>query len=685
MQGVVVASRARLGWLVVLACSYCVIAVVAAGSPAARASARLMRPASVTAITIDARRAGPVFGGIGAISGGGGNSRLLIDYPAWQRNQILDYLFGPGGADLQLLKLEIGGDANSSDGSEPSVEHSKGQVDCRSGYEWWLAEQAVARNPRLKLYGLQWAAPGWVGSVWSQADVGYVLDWLNCARSHGLAISYLGGWNENGYNQAWYESLRRALDAGGFGSVQILADDAHPPPGPPYKPASAWQVASAAASDPVFKAALAVIGVHDTCGGVTTGFRCESTRTARQTGLPLWESELGAMDANKGAAAMVRSINNGFIQARITGYLEWPLIDSMAPGLPYENRGLVTADQPASGHYRVNKMTWAIAQTTQFTAPGWRYAGGASTELGGSGSATAYLAPGGRGWSLVAENTGHFSGQAVRPQTIRVRLTGGLDDSRVHVWATDLVSSDRARWFSRQPDLHPVGGEYTYTIPPGEVVSFTTTGGQSHRRTAVPGAGPQRLPYQATADASNEAWGLGSQEGAFLYAPCLAGAGGQCIEQLAGQLPVWWRPPVTSFVPHPYAVVGARRWSGYTVSADVLFTTDAGMAGLIGRFSAQNAATKQFNGYELRLTASGRWQLTRQSRSGHVRELASGAASRVSAGTWHALALGLHRGTITARVDGRLLARVTDHAYQFGLAGIASNWTRVQFRALRVK
>jgi hypothetical protein len=32
-------------------------------------------------IVIDGARPGPVFQGIGAISGGGGNSRLLMDYP----------------------------------------------------------------------------------------------------------------------------------------------------------------------------------------------------------------------------------------------------------------------------------------------------------------------------------------------------------------------------------------------------------------------------------------------------------------------------------------------------------------------------------------------------------------------------------------------------------------------------
>ena len=96
-------------------------------------------PRPTTSITVDGGQGGRTFDGIGAISGGGGNSRLLTDYPAAQQTQILDYLFKPGyGADLQLLKLEIGGDANSTDGSEPSIEHARGTINCNAGYEFWL-------------------------------------------------------------------------------------------------------------------------------------------------------------------------------------------------------------------------------------------------------------------------------------------------------------------------------------------------------------------------------------------------------------------------------------------------------------------------------------------------------------------------------------------------------------------
>ncbi len=239
---------------------------------------------STTDITIDGTKAGPAFQGVGAISGGGGNSRLLIDYPEPQRSQILDYLFKPNyGATIQLLKLEIGGDANSTDGAEASVEHAQGQIDCDAGYEWWVAQQAKARNANVKLYGLQWAAPGWVGSngtLWTQSDVDYVIDWLNCARSHGLTVDYLGGWNEKGYNIQWYETMRAALDTNGYGSVKIVAADEDPNTSSGYDPAAAWAVANDMADDPTFDSSIAVLGAPMT--PASTPPRATTARRRRQ-------------------------------------------------------------------------------------------------------------------------------------------------------------------------------------------------------------------------------------------------------------------------------------------------------------------------------------------------------------------------------------------------------------------
>ncbi|KAM6912918.1 GTPase IMAP family member 8-like [Xenentodon cancila] len=58
---------------------------------------------------------GRVFDGIGGLSGGGATSRLLVNYAEPYRSQILDYLFKPNfGASLHILKVEIGGDAQTT-------------------------------------------------------------------------------------------------------------------------------------------------------------------------------------------------------------------------------------------------------------------------------------------------------------------------------------------------------------------------------------------------------------------------------------------------------------------------------------------------------------------------------------------------------------------------------------------
>ena len=141
---------------------------------------------------------------------------MLYDYAENERAAILDLLFKPKyGASVQMLKIEvrahaavprklqvaqhgptqssvcvrappsglipsdtakkcrtragnhwpppcwrcpqIGGDDQSTDGTEPSHMHRKGQQpECSAGYEWFLAKEAKARNARMRIYALPW-------------------------------------------------------------------------------------------------------------------------------------------------------------------------------------------------------------------------------------------------------------------------------------------------------------------------------------------------------------------------------------------------------------------------------------------------------------------------------------------------------------------------------------------------
>jgi hypothetical protein len=62
---------------------------------------------------------------------------------------VLDYLFKPGvGAELDIFKVEIGGDTHTSNGAEPSHEREDGVIDCNRGYNWWMMREAKKRKPR---------------------------------------------------------------------------------------------------------------------------------------------------------------------------------------------------------------------------------------------------------------------------------------------------------------------------------------------------------------------------------------------------------------------------------------------------------------------------------------------------------------------------------------------------------
>ena len=663
------------------------------GQPGPYVAPAAGQASTTTAIPVAGKATGRVFDGVGAISGGGGNSRFLIDYPAAQRSAILDYLFTPGyGASLQVLKVEIGGDANSTDGSEASVEHSQGVVDCNAGYEWWLMGQAKARNPNIKLYALAWAAPGWTGSFWSQATIGYVVQWLACARLHGLTIDYVAGnQNEAPYVKSWTESLRSALDLAGFSGTQIVMSDDGDTPGN-------WPVASDVASDPAFGAATAVLGEHDVCGYPTNGNQCLSTATARGVGKPLWASELGAIDGATGAANMARAEIRGYPNAGLTGFVTWPMIAAMPPGIPHQTQGLIYADQPWSGNYTVNAMTYAIAMISWFTAPGWHFVDGADGGLGGltgvyaDGSYVTLKAPNGRDWSTIAETT-----TTTAVQYANFTVSGGLAASTVHVWRTLPNSTNPADWMVQRSDIHPVGGKFSFGLLPGYVYSFTTLAlsGKGSSTAPAPGTLASYTDNPTANPLDSTAVYLAPMDGAFEYQPCADNPATTCTQQMAPQPPVYWYARAG----FPYAVVGDPSWRDYTVSADVLFTQTGSSAGVLDRFSYQGSAISNFRGYILKLADDGSWQLLKNSRNVGVSVLASGTLTApAGVGSWHTLSLSIHGATLTAAIDASQVATVTDNDpnYTTGIAGIeagaidsggawtGTSWPIVQYRRLTV-
>jgi hypothetical protein len=629
-------------------------ALPGAGAPAAPAVGAPMS-AVATTVALDGASPGRTFDGVGAISGGGGNSRLLVDYPEPQRSQVLDYLFKPGyGAAVQLLKAEIGGDTNSTSGAEPSHQHTADDLNCDRGYEWWLMGQAKARNPNVQLLGLAWGAPGWIGNgkFWSADMADYVVRWLDCAKNtHHLSIDYLGGWNERGFDRDWFVALRSALDARGYRAVKLVADD------------TSWNPADLAKTDPAFAKAVSVYGAHYICGYRSDEKTCSTSPNTLASGKPIWAAENGSDDYNAGAAALARGINRGYIDAKITAYINWPVVAAITDNLPYPGMGVAVAGQPWSGAYSVGKSAWVMAHTTQFTAPGWRYLDTGAGYLGGNrdnGSYVSLRAPSDGRWSTVVETA-----DATAAQTFTGRITGGLSTGAVHVWATKLAGGES---FVRQPDVVPNAGAFTVLLQPGYVYTLSTATGQGKGAAASPAPKQMSLPWQDTFDGyavGKEAKYLSDMQGAFEVTGCAGGRAGRCVRQMTPRLPILWSQDM-----EPYALLGDPSWANYSVAVDTLLDKP-GYVQLIGRAGWQKPAG--LDAYFLRAGDDGQWSLYRSDVERAAVTLASGRVAALGVGKWHRLGLTFSGTTITATIDGVTVGTATDRIWAAGQVGIATS------------
>jgi hypothetical protein len=234
----------------------------------------------------------------------------------------------------------------------------------------------------------------------------------------------------------------------------------------------------------------------------------------------------------------------------------------------------------------------------------------------------------------------------------------------VHVWSTSLRGPGQ---FIRRGDIIPDQGAFAALLRPGYVYTFTTTTGQSRaggRTPPIPVAGPMPIRYTATADGAGMAKMLAPVDGSFGYVHGL-------LTQTAAGEPVEWQYPGRS--PAPYAIIGENTWRDYTVSARVTLPASEGGspptgAMLIARFQGfRKSAINQFRGYELRVRGNGGWQVVANGRAAVT--LASG---RVSAARSYTLSLATRGSIISARIDGVIVATVTNRMYRYGPGGLGS-------------
>ncbi len=620
-------------------------------------------------VVLDPVRAGLEFEGIGAVSAGG-STRLLVDYPEAARSRILDLLFLPHyGVSFQQLKVEIGGDVNSTAGTEPSHARIRGEADFTRGYEWWLMKEARKRNPRIVLDALAWGAPGWVGDgkFFSPDGAEYVAAFVRGARDvHGLDIAHVGILNEQPFDAEWVKLLRRRLDRSGLEAVRIVAADLN---GPPER---MWTIAEAAAKDPDLVRSLFALGVHYAHGETPVS----ALELRRSFGLRLWSTEDGewlwdTMRPREGFRAA--TINRNFVERRLTRTSFWSPVTSYYGALTAPDSGVVTANAPWSGAFTVKPSLWAVAHTTQFAEPGWRYLEDACRLLPGGGSVVALVSPDGRDVSVVVETVG-----AKSPQSVVLEPAPGFALRRLHVWRTDGRAS-----FTPDRDLEVADGRFALIAEPGAVYSLTTT---TVQRKGDPPS-PPPLPFPSPWREGFESYRVGATPrylsdwaGAFEVAP--RPDGGFCLRQQIHR-----RGIECLATPYTATVLGDERWANATVSVDAAFEAEPASGdrhvSVIARFAPGPTFTAfgepNPRGYSLGLYSDGRWELTTAKAA-----LASGRVETPGT-SWHRLSLRCLGEQIEGSLDGRVLAGVRDGTYARGLSGIGSGFHPARFDDLVVE
>jgi galactosylceramidase len=616
-------------------------------------------------LVLDPTSPGRAFEGIGCVSAGA-SSRLLIEYPEPQRSQILDYLFKPNyGAGFQHLKVEVGSDMNSTDGTEPSHMRTRDDLNFGRGYEWWLMEEAKKRNPDIILDCLAWAAPAWIGDgkYYSQDMADYLVKFLQGAKSaHGLRIDYVGIWNERGYQTEWIKLLRQTLDRAGLQSVGIAAADQ----------IRNWNIVDSMAKDPQLATAIHAVAVH------YPGFN--SSPAAQACGLPLWSSEDGPWSGGWGAArSLARDFNRNYIVGKMTKTEIWSPVSSYYDNLPLSSSGVMRANTPWSGSYEVQPAVWGTAHTTQFARPGWIYMDSACRMLEG-GSIVALRSPDSKDYSLIIETT-----EAKAPQSLSVELKGSLPPGPLHVWKTTGKES-----FQDAGLVTPEDHRFSLTVDPEAIYSFTTVATPRKGDAVPPPARAFPLPYAEDFDkyppAATPRY-FSDYGGAFEVVKDLQG---NALRQVISQEGIAWQKN-----PFPETFLGDAQWKDYAVSVNAL-VEKGGFASLFGRVGRIEQNGNPPWGFWLKADTSGTWELAvrrekapppgpKPKKEGEQVLLASGTtAAAFAPDQWHALKLVFQGTHITAFIDGAKVADVTSDLAPAGMAGIGSGWHGSRFQHFRI-
>ena len=651
-------------------------------------------------IIIDGRRIideyNKIYDGLGFISANN-SSRLMMDYKDEHPQsywEILKYVFGDDGLALNLFKLELGADIDSSSGTEPAVKRFEDEpADVRRGAGFRLAADALKINPKLKIDMLYWGLPHWVDNPPKDIDkyrmrYKWFKETLDAMYDeYGIKVSYItAGKNEREVEPEWIKYISRRLKEErtgryDYGTIMIVAGEG----------VGDWKISRMMLEDKELMHAVDVVSSH------YTSFIDDNTALLRDRyGKKVWLSEgsapmkdaavtrgkdviCGGIGGVTGTLDIASRITKAFTEG-MTMYEFQPVISAYYDGVSYYPKQLITANKPWCGSYSIDSGYYMALHFARFIKPGWKFIDGAcygDGVMGGDGHAMVnsvynYI-------TCADDKTGDYSviivNNSEKKLTYELKISDMIKKPKpLNIWQTD-----DSKYFAYMGSICPDSGMSRITLEPFSMVTLSTLDisvKKYNDRTDCDEI--MHLDYcdnfdYADIDKNYLPRYMSDRSGAF---EVRNGVLKQCINY--DNKGTEW-----GATPDPVTTFGDDRWQNYSVAVDVLLAQDRDIhdednyAGVCARYLR---STMDFSGYGLILRYTGDVFLQKTGRilaSNHL---------NIDAGIWHRLEIEVNDNLICGYVDGEGVINYTDKEAVFnsGRVAILSAYRYNSFRNLRV-
>ncbi|XP_071793069.1 galactocerebrosidase-like isoform X5 [Asterias amurensis] len=482
----------------------------------------ISRHSALPYVVSDVGGLGRRYDGIGGLSGGGATSRLLVNYSEPYRSEILDYLFKPNfGASLTLLKVEIGGDSQSTDGTESSHMHTSDDENYQRGYEWWLMKEAK------KI------------------------------------------WNERPFNLPYIKLLRKTLDQRGLKGTLIVAAD------------NLELISIAIHNDRELAKDVAVIGVHYP-GTTVTNYTLETGKTIWSSeDFSTFNDDIGA---GCWARILNQNYVNGMMTCTISWNLVASYYDAlpykrtalMTANEPWSGYYDVTDTIWITAHTtQFSQPGWMYLRH----GAGVQHLdkGGSFVSLTDGTNLTIIVETMTHDHSLCVRP--YLPPYDVAAQNVTFNLQGSfVKISTLNVWSSKLRFDGQqpSSMFVKNKPIKVVKGSFTFTIGPDEIYTFTTSVmGRKGSYQAPPPSKPFPLPYSDNFDnypLYSEASNFADQAGVWEIRDSNNSSHKYVMEQVVTDYPVYWCEAARS----PVSVIGNYSWRDINVAVDVIIGANGG-------------------------------------------------------------------------------------------------------------